>query len=374
MKHIKKAVLLLALFLMLPATAKAQYPELRFQDFRPHLAESQEHTWNLSIPLLPYMGSTNYLQYSNIGNFVKAFSGFQAEGDNPLAQMQSVINSVNKFHGLNANMNMIALELIKLNVNTKYFRLKLNMGAMSFNTARITGLQHKLSAGDIQMDENLKPFVNTGGEELARFTTSNLLGGEVWAIGKYPVQFKQYIFEVMFGVGSAMAYRYQYSYGVMLEETLGVGKGFETFDESVTGFLWNFNMMAGLGFWGYKYIEPKVVFEFRNIYNSERGPGLDFGIGTEVKFRTKHWKDILTLRADIYNVQDPEYRVEVSRKFWGNNEFAVGGVLRSRYPGPRNFGYAMVGLGGKLVKVTMTSLFSYRSFGFMFGVDLGYLP
>ncbi|RMD67816.1 hypothetical protein D6817_00460, partial [Candidatus Pacearchaeota archaeon] len=204
---------------------------------------------------------------------------------------------------------------------------------------------------------------------LLELNSSSYFGTDAWAIGKVPFKLRSYELTLLFGVGGAIAYNVSYGMNVNIGDKLSVDENITTNNTEHHALLWNIGLMTGLEFNGWQYLQPRLVLQVRDIYDgySKRSmPKVD--IGAEVKV----WK-IITIRSDVVDCANPMVRVEGSRTFLGNNEVAVGGVFRSPWP-DRNFGYAMLGLGGKLLKWTIMTTFTKQTFGVFTGLNIGWNP
>ena len=378
-QKMKKIAFLLFLFTFMfilwpDSPAKAQ--QLDFSGLRPSVAEVPEYTVSVGLPL-PHAGVTDINSLGELPSFIKSLSDLKMpDGSDTYANLLGFMENVNAMHGKNVHIEAIALPVRILGINTKWFELRLDGGVANYTTFRMNGLENKLDLSNIRMDEDNIPYVETEGQRILELKSRNLLGGTLWAIVKTPIKVGKYTIIPMAGLGLTLAYSYSYTMSIDMSSTVKMDSGFSKNDETKTDLLWAIHGMVGLQFNGFKYLRPRIVLQFcgRPMAGASRTmvdawdptPAINFGIDLKV------WK-IATLRAEVRDFKNPEYRTEISRKFFTNSEVAIGGVFKSKLLN-KDFGYAMIGLGGEPIKATTTILFDKNQVGVLFGVILGYMP
>lgn len=359
----------ITLFILPVSVAKADNTPC-FQGVRPRVGDIEDKKLVISIPIIPLVGSTNFLNYSEINSFIDAATNlrFPDEGSD-LERLQGFIDTINNFHGANANLYMMVLPSARLEVNSKYFEFKVFGGAKSYASAKLRGLSRQLSISDVQFDQNSQPYITGLQQRILELKNINLFGGEAWAIGKVPINIKNYKLTVLFGVGSVVAYRMAYSLTLDLENTVTTNSGFILETKQQHDLLWNVNAMAGLQFDGFKWLRPRLVVQVRDIYNGydkRSKPLVDLGLEAKIGKR-------FGVHAELYNVANPQARVEGTFSFLTNSEVALGGMFNSEYPG-KHYGYAVLGLGGSVVKWTLMVIFNKDSLGAFMGLNIGWNP
>jgi hypothetical protein len=366
----KKLIAILIAFFILPISIAKADNTPSFHGVRPHVGEINDNKLVVSIPLIPLIGSTNFLQFGGIKELFTNAMGLSIPSEGTeFERLQGFIDTINNFHGKDINLFLYVLPSLKVEVNTKYFEFKVFGGAQSYASAKVHGLSKKLSITDIGLDQNMQPQITGLNQKVLELRNVNLFGGEAWAIGKVPIKIKDYRLTVLFGVGTAIAYRLSYSYDVSLEDTVNVSNGFTAEGGKETALLWNVNAMAGLQFDGFKWLRPRLVVQVRDIYNGcDKRSQAKVDLGLDVSIGKR-----FGVHAELYNMADPQFRMEGSFSFLNNSEVAVGGMFNSEYPG-RHYGYAVLGLGGKVIKWTLMMMYSKDSIGAFTGLTIGWMP
>jgi hypothetical protein len=371
----KKLIAIIAFFLIIPATAYAQNTPC-FEGIRPSVASIEDDMVVVSIPLIPLMGSPNFLQFSKAKSFFNLVTNMRLpDGNTDMERLQGFLNTMNSFHGSNTNLYMMVLPNLNVEVNTKYFEFKLFGGANSYGYAKLHGLPRELSSSDIMVDQNNNPYISGVGQRILELKNANLFGGEAWAIGKVPIKIKNYKLTVLFGVGSAVAYRMMYSYSISLEDTVTVDSGFNQEMKEQHDILWNINAMAGLQFEGFKNLRFRLVTQVRDIYNGydkRSKPLVDLGLNVDIGKR-------FGVHMEFYNMANPQFKFEGTFSFLKKSEVAVGGVFNSEVGGLPNskspgihYGYVSLSLGNSVVMWTVMALFNKDSLGALTGLTLGW--
>lgn len=368
---------LVALLLLVSGTAYAK--DLDFRGLRPKTAEMPQYGYvspgiqlTIGFPLIPYMGVSNLLSFGDVPVMFDALSKLRMPEDGDLfTRLYGFIDNVNSLYNKKVNLQGLVLPLRILGIKHKWFEVTVDGGVVNSTTSKIHGLENKLSSSNILLDEFWTPYLKTDKQVVAEVRSRTLFGGDIWGIGKLPLTIRGYGLTVLAGIGTTLGYRYDYYYKAYLEEEVTVSSGFTDETKIKEGFVWAIHGMVGAQFDIPKYLNTRVVFQLRgrpHLPGEKADLTPDCSIGMDMKI----WK-VASLRAEVLDFRNPEYKVEVSRKFGLNSEVAIGGLFRSEIFGDA-LAYATIGLGGRPVKVTATVLTDGAKVGLLFGVNVGYFP
>lgn len=364
MKHLKAAIVVFAvLFLGLMPEAKADLIDFYNHPFRPSVGARQKRL-SINITLIPYVGSTNFMTYGDLGTLAKNFKMPEFDGDQ-LTKLQEMTQFVNKFYGMDSNMDAFTMPLFLVGFDTKYLEFKLAAGMKSFNNVAILGLREELDIMNVQKDEHDNYYLDLGkARDILRATSTNIFGGEAMVIGKVPIR----KCKLLIGAGPYVGYRYDVSYSVMVSPALSEDDGIRELTEKNKHLVWGMNGMLGVEY-NDGVFNPRFVVEGRQLYNSyisKYKPEFNMGFSMNV------WK-IGNFAADLMKIHDPTIKMEFSKSFFGNNEVAVGHIWRNTF-GDRYMGYVALGLGGKFVKLDLMCIYSVNAVGGLMALRVGWDP
>lgn len=362
----KKIIFIILFLVSTPAHA------FGFDRMRPRTAEVPEY--KLTIGLGFELGFTNITSLKDTTIFIDALTKLSMpEGDDFFVQMYGFIASMNGLYNKKVNLTGVSLPIRILGICTKWFELTLDGGIINFSKAKVNGLEKKLDGRDIEIGEDWVPYLVVNPQSVLKLTTTTLLGGEVRAIGKYPIKVGKYTITPLAGVVFSVGYIYNYTTSFKMDGVIRYDSGFTRSSQSGFGMSWTAGGVLGAQFDGFKYLRPRIMFQFSTRLTEpyKRGTEVDKTFSYDIGVDLKIWK-IATVRAEVLDMLHPEYRVEVSRGFLGNNEIAVGGVFNSDMF--NDMGYVILGLGGKFIKVTTTAITNGKQFGLLFGLKFGYMP
>ena len=126
---------------------------------------------------------------------------------------------------------------------------------------------------------------------------------------------------------------------------------------------WKFDLGALVGFQAdYKKLSTRLILQSANLFSKR--PELDIGFSLLIR-------KVLTFSAEVKDAWNPRLSLELSKKFYKDNELAVGFVSNHILFNTR-FGYITTVLVNKLTSLTVTFLFNDKQFGAMAGATFSW--
>lgn len=339
--------------------------DLYSHHFRPSIAMPQR-TVSFSFSLIPEIGSTNLFEFKKVST---AIAGLMPDSDAEtiLGKMQEQLDILNSFQGMTTSPDVFITPRVHFGFNTKYLEFRFTAAAKSTNQGQLNGLVNELHESDFHIDLFGNYSLNLGETQtLFSGVTDNLMGGDTMLIGKIPLGRAN----MLIGSGAGVAYRYRHIFQLVAPAEITPENKIYTNNESFSRLIWGINALAG-----FEYLDagnnfnPRIVFEARKLYSNyleKYKPEFNMGFVTKLGKAGYFVLDILKLN-------DPKIKMEYMKTFLGNNEIAVGGVLRNDF-GPEHLGYVALGLGGNFIKFNTMCFFTKDSVGGMVGLSLGWQP
>lgn len=361
----KKIASVLVLLSILSWSNAAKAHELDFSGFRPDFRNTYPEGFSFAIPIVPYVGVRDVGQFGNIDSFVKVFKGVKfRDYGNLFSNIVGMLNSVNTLYKNDLNLDAMVLSRFRFSFVSKYIDILMRGGVVNYSTGRIYGLTEKLTVWQLRWDSAGLPGLSTNGQKVFEGTSSTLMGAELWMVGKIPV--KRNIL-LLFGAGAEVGYFVTSNYTSGLSENFTVYTPFDQEETKTHGLLGNLNLLTGVDAQLRRFTLRGILVlnSLASQYPMER---VTADLHASINF-----PGILSLSTSLYDLSNPEWRVELSKRFHTNCEAAAGAIVNShRFNG--HLGYLSIMVGGKVAKVTGTLLFQDKRVGILVGATVGYFP
>lgn len=363
------AFLVATVVLFFSSTQKAN-AGFGFHGLYPHLAERPKQR-SFSFPVVPYVGLRNVKNFGKLPKLFRAISGFSIPSSG-LASLPELISDIKALYDSRLVIQKAVLPQVSFSWVAEKFELTFRGGVSNFTRSSIFALEDQIDFTNVYYYWDGTPYVRTTGPHVLQVSSITVIGGEFWGLYKKTVPIsKKLRGTLLIGAGFNLGWRYDYQYAIRVAEEFSQNRFLEHEESRHPSVVGQLGMRIGMQIDGWSYLRPRFMLEVAGLISEDlyRLPTVSLGFSLGV------WRlGTVDFSARDIGSSRPEIRFGMKKRFHLNSDVSLGGLINSRQFGG-NLGYITVGIGGgKISKITLTSLFDKKQAGLMIGVKLGYLP